>query len=84
MEEYISVGNDAARRTMDEPQIFETSKREVSRLKSKIPVSEAVSYRWLKRFSARRRHKPFSVIMFGVVAVMLILFVALVSTLNVL
>ncbi|TYG92284.1 hypothetical protein ES288_A11G017900v1 [Gossypium darwinii] len=84
MEEYISVGNDAARRTMDEPQIFETSKRDVLRSKSKIPVSEAVSYRCLKRFSARRQHKPFSVIMFRVVAVMLILFVALVSTLNVL
>nr|AHJ79190.1 NAC domain protein NAC49 [Gossypium hirsutum] len=77
MEEYISVDSDAARRTMDEPQIFETSKRDVSRLKSKVPVSEAVSYRCLKRFSARRQHKPFSVIMFRVVAVMLILFVAL-------
>ncbi|KAE8699839.1 NAC domain-containing protein 86 [Hibiscus syriacus] len=72
---------------VDEPEeisISESSRNNVSRLKSKIPVHEKVPYRWLKRFSARPRQKSFSIIMFLVFAVMLVLFIAFVSTLNVL
>ncbi|KAE8720598.1 NAC domain-containing protein 86 [Hibiscus syriacus] len=84
-----AVGDNAARGTimMDEPEeisIFDSSRKNVSRLKSKISVCEKVLNRWLKRFSARRQQKSFSTIMFRVFAVMLVLFIVLVSTLNVL
>ncbi|XWS48671.1 hypothetical protein CRYUN_Cryun13aG0096100 [Craigia yunnanensis] len=85
MEEYITVGGDAACGTMDEPKEIshsESSKNNVLMSKSSISVCEEVPSQWSKKFSARRSHKPFAV-MFPV-AVMLILFIVLVSTLNVL
>ena len=85
MEEDITVGGDAACGTMEEPQeisLSESSKNNVLRSKSIISACEEVPSRWSKKFSARRSHKPFA-IMFRV-AVMSILFIVLVSTLNVL
>ncbi|GMJ10918.1 hypothetical protein HRI_004761000 [Hibiscus trionum] len=81
VEDEITVGDNAAYGTVDEPESIGNN---VSRLKSKISVREEVAYRWSMRFPARRQHKAFGVIMFRVVAVMLVLFIALVSTLNVL
>ncbi|KAK8587277.1 hypothetical protein V6N13_086271 [Hibiscus sabdariffa] len=81
MEDEITVGDNAACGTLDDP---ESTGNNLSRLKSKSSVREEVRYRWSMRFPARRQQKAFGVIMFRVVAVMLILFIVLVSTLNVL
>ncbi|XP_022722692.1 NAC domain-containing protein 91-like isoform X2 [Durio zibethinus] len=83
MEEDITIGGDAACGTMDELQeisLSESSKNNISRSKSIISVGEEVPARWKKKFSARRSHKPFSIIFW--VAVTLILFIVLVSTSN--
>ncbi|XVF51118.1 hypothetical protein PTKIN_Ptkin04bG0158900 [Pterospermum kingtungense] len=85
MEEDVTVDTVAPCRTIDEPHeisLSKSSKNNVLKSKSIISVRGEVSSRWSKKFSARRSHKPLAV-MFRV-AVMLILFVVLVSKLNVL
>ncbi|XP_022762775.1 NAC domain-containing protein 62-like isoform X2 [Durio zibethinus] len=85
MEENITVGSDAAHGTMEEPQeisLSESNKSTVLMSKSVVPVREETASRWPKKLSARRSHKPFAVIFR--VAVMLILFIVLISKLNVL
>ncbi|XVF10208.1 hypothetical protein REPUB_Repub07fG0162800 [Reevesia pubescens] len=81
--EDITVG--AACGTMDESQEIypsESSKNNVLLSKSIVSVCEEVPSWWSRKFSARRSYKPFAV-MFRV-AVMLVLFIVLVSTLNIL
>ncbi|XP_022736304.1 NAC domain-containing protein 91-like [Durio zibethinus] len=81
MEENIIVGDAVACGTMDEP-LSESSKNNVLRSKSTVSVCEEVPSRCSKKFSAGRLHKQFAVMFW--VAVMLILFIVLFHTLNVL
>ncbi|XWS38076.1 hypothetical protein CRYUN_Cryun19dG0099700 [Craigia yunnanensis] len=85
MQEDITVGDNADRGTMEEPQeisLSESSKNTILRSMSIVSVCEETPSRGSKKFSARRSHKPFAVIFR--VAVMLILFIVFISTLNVL
>ncbi|XP_021275555.1 NAC domain-containing protein 62-like [Herrania umbratica] len=80
VEEDITVDG-----TMDEPQEISLSgscKNCLLRSKSIVSVCKEIQSRCLKKFSARRSHKPFAVIFR--VAVVSILFIILVSTLYVL
>ncbi|KAK6275272.1 hypothetical protein POUND7_004981 [Theobroma cacao] len=80
VEEDITVGG-----TMDEPQeisLSGSSKNSILRSKSIVSVCKEIQSRCLKKFSARSSHKRFAVIFR--VAVMSILFIILVSSLNVL
>lgn len=83
MEDYVTVDSVAACGTMEEHEPLETSLSGSS--KNNVLRSnrcEEVPSRWSKKFSAGRSHKPLAV-MFRL-AVMLILFVVMVSKLNVL
>ncbi|XVE64514.1 hypothetical protein DITRI_Ditri07aG0106500 [Diplodiscus trichospermus] len=85
MDEDISVGMAAASGAMDKTQeisLSEPSENTVLRSKSIVSACEETPSRWSKKFSACRLRKPF-VSIFRV-AVMLILFIVLISTLNVL